>query len=80
MIKQILAISALMIVMAVLCGAVGYKLGYSASEHEATLTLRAQWASEDKRLQYAYEQVDSCASDTCVEAWSELLGYNVIAK
>ncbi len=44
-------------------------LGYFMGQHKVAIT-----------LQYAYKQVDSCVTDTCVEAWSELLGRAVEAK
>lgn len=69
--------TALLLILALL---VGYAVGNLVAARDHARTLQAQWDAEIRRFEYAYEQVDSCSSDTCVEAWSELLGRDVEAK
>lgn len=69
--------AAITIILALL---VGFAIGQGLAQRSHAQILQAQWDAEIRRFEYAYEQVDSCASDTCVEAWSELLGHDVEAK
>lgn len=69
-----LSISLNVIVLLILVVYFAYVQGQKNMETYHYEVMKNQWQGEIKRFQYAYEHVDSCASDDCVEVWSELLG------
>ena len=64
----------------ILVSVLGYALGSYRAMQYHNRVLQAQWDAEIARFEYAYDQVDSCSSDQCLEVWSELLGRDVEAK
>lgn len=64
----------------IIMAALGYFAGsYRAMQYHYQV-LQAQWDGEIRRFEYAYSITDECATDMCLEGWSELLGRDVEAK
>lgn len=62
----------------------GFNLGLLAQERksdkEINQVIANHFEAETQRLEWAYEQVDSCASDNCLESWAQLIGDKAQAK
>jgi hypothetical protein len=56
---------------------IGKQSGKDESERYYSDVMRNQWKGEIKRLEYAFENTDSCSTDNCLEVWSEILGRDV---
>jgi hypothetical protein len=73
-------IGVLLSIIFVLSLLLSFHYGQQIQDEYYSKTMKAQWQGEIKRLEYAFEQTDSCSTDSCLEAWSEILGRDVVAK
>lgn len=76
MIVKLQQLTVIILILAV-TALTGFWAGYDAGSKDTAQTFEKyaenQRAGETARLQYAWDAIDSCSSDQCLQAWSELI-------